>query len=224
MRFTIAKPADYMSFGDLFYTRPFYKENREPFRCLAELCRKRADEEFPLDADHPENRSIIRQIERELNMIEKTGNAVTILILKEIADLSREMGYPTTVFSAESGLIILYLLGISGIHPRQYHYSTIPSEMICKRTLDTSFRESQSLSFILAIAEPVRGKIQRRLDQRFCKERSLDDVYHKIELPDCEWLKRSQMPQRRLGSIITASIWRIPIYCGLYATKSVTMS
>ena len=62
--------------------------------------------------------------------------------------------------------------------------------MICKRTLDTSFRESRSLSFNLVIAEPVREKIQRRLDQRFCKIRSLDDVYHKIELPDCEWLEK----------------------------------
>ena len=190
MRFTIAKPAKYMSFGDLYYTRPFYRENREPFMQLTELCRQRADEEFPLDAAHPENKNLIRQIERELQMIEKTDHAVTVLILKEIADLSREMGYPTTLFGAESGLIILYLLGISGIHPRQYHYSVIPSEMVCKRVLDTTFRESQSLSFTLAIAEPVREKVQRKLDQAFSGVRSLDHVYHKIGLPGCEGLEK----------------------------------
>lgn len=184
MRFTIAKPADYMSFGDLFYTRPFYRGNRELFRQLAELCRQRADEEFPLDADHPENRVIIQQIERELHMIENPDHAIMVLILKEIADLSHEMGYQTTLWGAESGLIIMYLLGISGIHPRQYQYSTIPSDLYlavasyhCK------------LSFTLAIAEPVRGKIQRRLDQKFGEVRTLNHVYHKIGLPDCDGLK-----------------------------------
>lgn len=184
MRFTIAKPADYMSFGDLFYTRPFHRENREPFRQLAKLCRQRADEEFPLDAAHPENRVIIRQIERELHMIENPDHAIMVLILKEIADLSHEMGYQTTLWGAESGLIIMYLLGISGIHPRQYQYSTIPSDLYlavasyhCK------------LSFTLAIAEPVRGKIQRRLDQKFGNMRTLNHVYHKIGLPDCDGLE-----------------------------------
>lgn len=185
MRFTIAKPADYMSFGDLFYTKPFYQENREPFRRLAELCRQRADEEFPPDSDHPENRSIIRQIERELNMIEKTDHAITVLILKEIADLSRDMGYPTTLLGQESGLIILYLLGISDIHPRQYRYSTIPSDLY----LAVASYHCR-LSFTLAIAEPVRGKIQSRLYQKFGETRTLDHVYHKIELPDCEWLEK----------------------------------
>ena len=47
MRFTIAKPADYMSFGDLFYSKPRTKAVREQFEQLAEICRKRAEEEFP---------------------------------------------------------------------------------------------------------------------------------------------------------------------------------
>lgn len=184
MRFTIAKPADYMSFGDLFYTRPFYRGNREPIRQLAELCRQRADEEFPLDADHPENRVIIRQIERELNMIENPDHAIKVLILKEIADLSREMGYQTTLLGVESGLIIMYLLGISGIHPRQYQYSTIPSDLYLA---EASYH--CKLSFTLAIAEPIRGKIQRRLDQKLGNMRTLNHVYHKIGLPDCDGLK-----------------------------------
>lgn len=184
MRFTIAKPADYMSFGDLFYTRPFYRGNRELFRQLAELCRQRADEEFPLDADHPENRVIIQQIERELHMIENPDDAIMVLILKEIADLSREMGYQTTLWGAESGLIIMYLLGISGIHPKQFRYSTIPSDLY----LAVASYHCR-LSFTLAIAEPVRGKIQKRLDQKFGNMRTLNHVYLKIGLPDCDGLK-----------------------------------
>jgi len=47
MRFIIAKPADYMSFGDLFYTKPRTGAMHEQFEQLAEICRKRAEEEFP---------------------------------------------------------------------------------------------------------------------------------------------------------------------------------
>lgn len=62
--------------------------------------------------------------------------------------------------------------------------------MICKRTLDKTFRESQSLNFTLGIAESLRGKIQRRLDQKFGEVRTINHVYHKIELPDCKWLEK----------------------------------
>ena len=129
MRFTIAKPADYMSFGDLFYSKPRTKADREQFEQLAEICRKRAEEKFPRSKNNPENNAILKQIEEELHMIDKTDMSTAVLILKEISELSNEMGYPTTLLRSENGLISLYLLGISGIHPRQYNYSTIPSNL-----------------------------------------------------------------------------------------------
>ena len=129
MRFTIAKPADYMRFGDLFYSKPRTKADREQFEQLAGICRKRAEEEFPRSKNNPENNDILKQIEEELHMIDKTDMSTAVLILKEISELSNEMGYPTTLLRSENGLISLYLLGISGIHPRQYNYSTIPSNL-----------------------------------------------------------------------------------------------
>ena len=129
MRFTIAKPADYMSFGNLFYTKSILEADCEQFEQLAEICRKRAEEEFPCSKDGPENDAILNQMEEELHIIDKTDMSTAVLILKEISELSNEMGYPTTLLRSENGLISLYLLGISGIHPRQYNYSTIPSNL-----------------------------------------------------------------------------------------------
>ena len=62
MRFTIAKPADYMSFGDLFYTKPRTGAMHEQFEQLAEMCRKRAEEEFPCSIDGLENDAIIYRL------------------------------------------------------------------------------------------------------------------------------------------------------------------
>lgn len=54
MRFTIAKPADYMSFDDLFYSKPRTEADREQFEQLAEICRKRAEAKFPRSNNNPE--------------------------------------------------------------------------------------------------------------------------------------------------------------------------
>ena len=194
MRFTIAKPADYMSFGNLFYTKSILEADCEQFEQLAEICRKRAEEKFPRSKNNPENNAILKQIEEELHMIDKTDMSTAVLILKEISDLSNEMGYPTTLLGSESGLIILYLLGVSNIHPRQYNYSTIPSNLYLA---ESSYRHE--LYFTLAIAEPVREKILRRLDQRFCQVRSTDHVYHKIGLPGSEWYEKIEAAAKKTG-------------------------
>lgn len=194
MRFTIAKPADNLSLGDLFYTKPRTGAIREQFEQLAKICRKRAEEEFPRSKDHPENDAILNQIEEELHIIDNIYMSTAVLILKEISDLSNEMGYPTTLLGSESGLIILYLLGISGIHPRQYNYSTIPSELYLA---DVTYH--RELYFTLSIAEPVREKILRRLDQRFCQVRSLNHVYHRIGLPGSEWYEKIKDAVKKTG-------------------------
>ena len=185
MRFTIAKPTKLMSFGDLFFTSPDGKEIKSAFLKLEQECRTLADKEFPISREHPERMNLLSQVEKELNMIDATGLTYSILIMKEIADLSRELGFPTTVLGQESGLIILYLLGVSGIHPGQYNYSTIPSEMV----YDSGLFDN-SLSFTLAIAEPVRERIHNRLDRVFGKVKCCNSIYSKISLPDSRLLEQ----------------------------------
>ena len=185
MRFTIAKPADKMSFGDLFFTAPDGKEIKSALLKLEQECRALVDKEVPLNRNHPERIKLMSQVEKEINMIEVTGQTYSILIMKEIANLSRELGYPTTVLGQESGLIILYLLGVSGIHPSQFNYSTIPSEMV----YDSGLFDN-SLSFTLAIAEPVRERIHNRLNRVFGKVKCCNSIYSKISLPDSRLLEQ----------------------------------
>lgn len=192
MQFTIAKPADYMSFGDLFYEKPRSGENKRQFEQLYQMCREKADETFPNYRNDPKQKKLMRIAANELEMIEATDAAFAVLIMKEIADLSHEMGYPTELLGVESGLVLFSLLGITSINPCQFSDFAIPSKMFCEEAFDGFFKGSQrdGVSFTLAIAEPVREKIQQRLDQRFCHVSMLDHTYSLIHLPGFEVLEK----------------------------------
>ena len=102
----------------------------------------------------------------------------------EIALLSKELGYPTSMFGMEGGLIVSYLLGISNIHPAQTGFSTIPSDI----AIETAWSDC-SFDFTMTIAEPIRKQIQHRLDQRFGM---IDDrivSYSRIRLPQFRTLE-----------------------------------
>jgi hypothetical protein len=192
MRFTIAKPESYMSFGDLFYSKPRLGENEGLFEQLYQMCREKADEAFPNYRNDPKQKQLTRIVANELEMIEATDSAIAFLIMKEITDLSHEMGYPTELLGSESGLVISWLLGITSINPCQFSDFAIPSEMFCEEAFDGFFKGSQrdGLTFSLAIAQPVREKIMWRLDQRFSYIVTLDHTYASISLPNYGLLEK----------------------------------
>jgi hypothetical protein len=192
MSFTIAKPKNYMSFGDLFYSKPQLGENEGLFEQLYQMCHEKADEAFPNYRSDPKQKKLIHLAVNELEMIEATGSAFAVLIMKEIADLSHEMGYPTELLGSESGLVLFSLLGITSINPCQFIDFAIPSKMFCEEAFDGFFKGSQrdGVSFTLAIAEPVREKIQQRLDQRFSHIATLNHTYASISLPDYGLLEK----------------------------------
>ena len=192
MRVTIAKPENYMSLGDLFYSKPRSGENEGLFEQLYQMCREKADEAFPSYRKDPEQKELMRIVANELEMIEATDSAIAVLIMKEIADLSHEMGYPTELLGLESGLVIFRLLGITSIDPCQFGDFAIPSEMFCEQACEEFFKGSQrdGVTFTLAIAEPVREKIQQRLDQRFSHIATINHTYASISLPDYGLLEK----------------------------------
>ncbi|GEM_PF-487122 len=184
MRFRIAKPASRMSFGDLFYTQP--SENTELW-AMAEL-RYICEEET--------KNGMEKRVLRELEAIKKTNNAMGVLIMAEIAYLSKELGYPVMLYGNESGLYIMELLGISGLTREDYENSEIPSELCVNDMLS-----GKSYNFTLGIAEPVREHIQKRLDRRFGHMESDNSLYRCIDLPGWDVLeyigeisKESEMP------------------------------
>ena len=192
MSFKISKPENHMSGGDLFYSRPRSVENEGLFEQLYQMCREKADEVFPNYRNDPKQKKLMQTAANELVMIEATNSAFAVLIMKEIADLSREMGYPTQLLGSDSGLVIFRLLGITIVDPCQFSDLAISSKMFCEEAFDGFYKGSQrdGLTFTMAIAEPVRKKIQQRLDQRFCHVSMLDHTYSLIHLPGFEVLEK----------------------------------
>ena len=184
MKFVIAKPTDKMSTGDLFYSAPRKSEIDKAYDELFQICLRRADREFPRHPDYPKRNGMIPQVEKELRMIQDSELAFDLLVMHEIALLSKELGYPTAMFGIEAGLIVAYLLGISNVDPAQYRYSTLPSDM----AIEYVYSEYLS-SFEMRIAEPVRERIQRRLNQRFNECDAYPRTYSRIRLPELHQLE-----------------------------------
>lgn len=184
MKFVIAKPTDKMSTGDLFYSAPRKSEIDKAYDELIQICLRRADREFPRHPDYPERNGMVPQVEKELRMIQDSELAFDLLVMHEIAFLSKELGYPTAMFGIVAGLIVAYLLGISNVNPAQYGYSTLPSDMaieyVCSEYLS---------SFEMRIAKPVREHIQHRLDKRFNECDAYPRIYSRIRLPEFHQLE-----------------------------------
>ena len=178
MKFVIAKPVAKMSAGDLFYSAPRKSEIDKAYDELFQICLRRADREFPRHPDYPKRNGMVSQVEKELRMIQDSEIAFDLLVMHEIALLSKELGYPTAMFGIEAGLIVAYLLGISNVNPAQYGYSTLPSDM----AIEYVYSEYLS-SFEMRIAEPVRELIQHRLNKKFIECDSYSSTYSRIRLP-----------------------------------------
>lgn len=172
MRFRIAKPSNHMSFGNLFYTNPSKESERRAMRELQFICAEKMD------------KRMLEQLNRELDAIEETNNATGTLIMYEIGELSKELGYPVMLYGMESGLYIMEVLGVSGVHLDDYERSETPSEMCIAEMLFKPY------TFTLGIAEPVREHIQKRLDARFGNWESDTETYKCIDLPNWEALEQ----------------------------------
>ena len=184
MKFVIAKPTDKMSTGDLFYSAPRKSEIDKAYDEIFQICLRREDREFPRHPDYPKRNGMIPQVEKELRMIQDSELTFDLLVMHEIALLSKELGYPTAMFGIEAGLIVAYLLEISNVNPTQYRYSTLPSDM----AIEYVYSENLS-SFEMRIAEPVRELIQHRLNKKFIECDSYPSTYSRICLPEFHQLE-----------------------------------
>ena len=188
MKIIIAKPSNGMSLGDLLFSIPTKEAEEAAFQTLRAECMDRAKTEFSRRED------LIRQVEKELALIRQTHNAAKLLLVREIARLSEELGYPAATLGHESGLLTMYLLGISGLHPSLYQFSHVPSELGL-----TDIQLHEDLITSLAIAAPVRRKLQRRLDQIFGAATCSDRYFEQIFLPSLDLLEQIGRLARRTG-------------------------
>ena len=164
MRFVIAKPQNKMSNGDLFYTVPKDLVNCKEFEQIIALCRNRAKLEL--------NNQIKKKLENEIKAIINTHNESAICIIKAITDYSRELGYPVTLFGEEAGTAIMYLIGASNVYPKQINYSSFSSEYFINKL------NNNEASYTLAIAKPIRAKLQSMLNNKFAHIESNNEIYN----------------------------------------------
>lgn len=176
MRFVVAKPQTGMSFGDLFYSIPDDLSINDEFNRIIEDCISKTNLEF--------NRQIREQFKKEVEAIKETDNQITICIIKEITDYSHELGYPVTLFGEESGTVIMYLIGASNVHPNQIEYSDFSSDFF----ISDLYKKEDFLT--LAIAEPVRTKLQSILNDKFAHIKSNNEIYKRIYLPNYDPLEQ----------------------------------
>ena len=179
MIFKIAKPENHMSCGDLFFSLPRPEEEAAEYEKIADRCRAAAKAEF---GDDP---IISERLENELELIRRTQSAFKVSVLCEVAALSRELGYPGCLCGEENGLLMMYLLGVSGVHPRQYGGGATTTELVLAKS-----SEGKPVSFELRIADPVREQMQSRLDSVFAAYKGNDDLYEHISLPEYSLLDK----------------------------------
>ena len=175
MRFVIAKPQNKMSNGDLFYTVPKDLVNCKEFEQIIASCRNRAKFEL--------NNQIRKKLENEIKAIINTHNESAICIIKAITDYSHKLGYPVTLFGEEAGTAIMYLIGASNVHPKQINYSSFSSEYFINKL------NNNEASYTLAIAKPIRAKLQSMLNNKFAHIESYNEIYKRIDLPDFDSLE-----------------------------------
>lgn len=126
MVFKVTSTGNNSTYGEVFFSVPVSEELDKAVKEVASICRAKADElygEMNFAADF---------LESELYMLEKTETAFHFLILKEIADLSQEKGYPILIEGNLSASVIAYLLGISDVNPLKSHYRCESKECLSR--------------------------------------------------------------------------------------------
>ena len=78
----------------------------------------------------------------------------------------------------------MYLIGASNVHPNQIEYSDFSSEFF----ISNLYKKEEF--FTLAIAEPVRTKLQSILNDKFAHIKSSNEIYKRINLPNYDSLEQ----------------------------------
>ena len=177
MKFKMEMSGNNKGYGRLCCTVPDEMECAIIFKDFEAFCRKKAKEKF---GDY---RAITERLDKELNFIKETDSVIFFEILREIAKLSAGEGYPVSLEGEESGSLILYILGVSGIHPGEYEFRQTPTDLFTETA-----RKRGELSLSLGIAEPIRKLIVPRLTKEFGYIKSGENDWFKIDISSWEML------------------------------------
>lgn len=117
MKFNVVSPEESKTCGKLRFSAPIQEEIEKATKEIGIMCRARLGDLYLSGMNFG-----MDWLEPELYTMQTTGVANNFLILKEIAELSCEKGYPILVEGDLSSSIIAYLLGITNVNPLKAHY------------------------------------------------------------------------------------------------------
>lgn len=185
MRFKITSAGNNSTFGDVFFSVPTKEEMQKAEKRVAEICHEKALKIYKDNPNVFEN-EIFARIEKEIEKMSATETVYHFLVLKEIAEVSREAGFPIMTEGNLSGSVISYLLGITEYDPMSFNLDYTPIELLwgSDETVITP-------DFSTAIAPQIRPLIHSRLDSKYGFVDCNKDIYKQLSLTDttiCERL------------------------------------
>lgn len=116
MKFNVISPEESKTCGKLRFTKPTQEEIEKAAKEIWHFCCRRLGK---LDTKTDITAGWLAP---EIYNMQVTKTTHNFLILKEIAELSREKGYPILVEGNLSSSLIAYLLGITNVNPLKAHY------------------------------------------------------------------------------------------------------
>ena len=170
MQFVITSEGNNSTFGDLFFSLPTEEASAQGAELVEQLCRQ---EELPTQA-HAD------RLEEELQRMRETQTAYHFLLLKEINEMSPG---GIVLHSCASASMICKLLGLSSIDAlcpdlAENHLST-PVEFIW------GLPGSGQLPILEAAITPeIRAEIHSKLDRKYGRVDTNDDLFRQITLVD----------------------------------------
>lgn len=153
--------------GELFFSMPQKEELMIAEEKVSEFCR---------NAIHNEKNE---RLEYELEQMKRTKTAYHFLVIKEIASLSKENGYPIMFNGSMGGSYISFLLGISPFDPSKEPY--ISAELIW-----SLYDNFNTPGFEISIAHNIRSLIQKRLDENFGFIKDNNSLFYRVRITACE--------------------------------------
>ncbi len=165
--------------GNLAFSVPTQDAMEKAEDEVTALCRDQYRKTFP------ERTEPFAQLEMELKQMKETGMAFHFLVLREIAELSREEGYPLMANSKWACSLIAFLLEISQVDPFYLFRSG-------RFTLGKPY-------FEIHVASSVFEQITQRLQKKFGNVDAAELHYHTITVIESDRCERIGKLARETG-------------------------
>jgi len=180
MRFRVTLNHNNSSVGDVFYTIPTEEEMKKAEKIIIDICNERLTEVYKTNTQE-EQKNIWDYLNNEIERMCATETAYYFLILRDITELSQEVGYPIKMLGNLSGSIISYLLGITAYDPLKAAGEHFVPELTWGTDTNVTTPD-----FTVGIARQIRSFISERLDSKYSGVECNNNIFKQIPIVDAK--------------------------------------